>query len=131
MKFDKPTTEAILKDISEGIPYRVAAESNGVAHSTLKLWVAEGTKDFLNGVNSKYAQFLTSLREVEKKNLKRHLSNIENDKGHKGSEWLLERCFWQYFSAKAAEVDLNDRLTALEQKRSEDVKSQEDGKKDE
>lgn len=132
MKFDTPTTNAILKDIAEGIPYRVAAESNGVAHSTMKYWISQGTKDLLEGKNSYHAQFLTSLREVEKKNIKRHMNNIQSDeKSHKGSEWVLERSFWQYFSAKAAEVDLDERLTALEQKRSEDVKSEKDGKENE
>lgn len=115
MKFDLPTTEAILQDLRDEIPYKFAAESNGVAMSTMQLWLDNGMKDLREGKSdSNYAQFLLSVRKIEKDRVKRHLSNIGSDgKSHRGSEWILERSFWKHFG-KAAEIELNERVEKLE-----------------
>lgn len=115
MKFDLPTTEAILQDLRDEVPYKYAAESNGVAMSTFQYWIETGLKDIREGKeNSNYAQFLVAVRKIEKDRVKRHLSNIGADgKSHKGSEWILERSFWKQFG-KASEIDLNERVEKLE-----------------
>lgn len=121
MKFDLPTTEAILQDLRDEVPYKFAAESNGVAMSTLQLWLDNGMKDIREGkTDSNYAQFLLSVRKIEKERVKRHLSNISADgKSHRGSEWILERSFWKQFG-KAAEIELNERVERLENKKAND-----------
>lgn len=121
MKFDLPTTEAILQDLRDEIPYKFAAESNGVAMSTLQLWLDNGMKDLREGKSeSNYAQFLLAVRKIEKERVKRHLSNIGSDgKSHRGSEWILERSFWKHFG-KAAEIELNERVEKLENKKAND-----------
>ena len=118
MKFDLPTTEAILKDLRDEVPYMYAAESNGVAYSTFKLWIENGKKEIIDGKpQAKYAQFLTAIRKIEKERIKGHVSNIRSgEKGHRGSEWILERAFWKQFG-KASEIDLNERVEKLENKR--------------
>ena len=118
MKFDLPTTEAILQDLRDEVPYKLAAESNGVALCTLELWIQNGLRDIREGKNNTdYAQFLGAVRKIEKERVKRHLSNISADgKSHRGSEWILERSFWKHFG-KAAEIELNDRVEKLENKK--------------
>ena len=121
MKFDLPTTEAILQDLRDEVPYKLAAESNGVALTTLESWIQYGLRDIKEGKNnSNYAQFLGSVRKIEKERVKRHLSNIGADgKSHRGSEWILERSFWKHFG-KASEIDLNERVEKLENKKAND-----------
>jgi len=120
MKFDFPTTEAILQDLRDEVPYKFAAESNGVAMSTLQLWLDNGMRDLREGKSeSNYAQFLLAVRKIEKERVKRHLSNISADgKSHRGSEWILERSFWKHFG-KAAEIELNERVEKLENKKAD------------
>lgn len=118
MKFDLPTTEAILQDLRDEVPYKFAAESNGIALSTLQIWIENGLRDIREGKKeTNYAQFLVSVRKIEKDRVKRHLSNIGSDgKSHRGSEWILERSFWKQFG-KAAEIELNERVEKLENKK--------------
>lgn len=118
MKFDLPTTEAILQDLRDEVPYLHAAESNGVGYRTLLDWIEKGKIDIQNGENdSKYAQFTRAVREIEKNRIKHHISNIKREeRSHKGSEWILERAFWKQFG-KTAEIELNERVEKLENKK--------------
>lgn len=122
MKFDQPTTEAILQDLRDEVPYQYAAESNGVTYHGLLRWINKGISDIEEGnESSHYAQFIKAIRQIEKDRIKRHVKNINSDqKGHKGSEWILERAFWRQFSSKAVEIDLNERISKLENKKSEE-----------
>lgn len=117
MKFDQPTCEAILQDLREEIPYKFAAESNGIPLCTFMSWLRYGLEEIKNGKSeARFAQFLLSVRKIEKERIKRHLNNIgEDGKSHRGSEWILERSFWKYFG-KVAEIELNERVEALESK---------------
>ncbi len=118
MKFSQPIAEGILKDIADGIPYKISCESFGVSYDSFKLWLREGAKAQLEGKNTIYSQFLTSVRKVQKNIISGHLEDIRgSDKGHRGKEWELERSYWMHFSSKAAEIDLNERVEELEQKR--------------
>lgn len=120
MKFSQPVAEGILKDIADGIPYKISCESFGVSYQTFKLWLREGAQDQLEGKETIYSQFLTSVREVQKNVVKGHLAYIrEADKGHRGREWELERSYWQHFSSKAAEIELNERVENLEKQKGE------------
>lgn len=114
MKFDLPTTEAILQDLRDEIPYMHAAESNGVGYTTFLNWLELGKRDINLGLDTKYTQFLKAVRQIEKERIRRHTRNIGSDeRSHKGSEWILERAFWKQFG-KASEIDLNERVEKLE-----------------
>ena len=120
MKFSQPVCDAILKDLKDEIPYEIACESNGVSYNTFCTWLANGKRDQLAGKRTYYSQFLEAVRKIQKERLKGHLGNIsESDKGHKGSEWILERAYWKYYSSKTAEIEINERLDALESKKGE------------
>lgn len=119
MKFSQPVVDAILKDLEDEVPYKLACESNGVVHGTFQYWMAQGDKDISNGnFDSHHAQLLVAVRNIEKNRVKRHLSNINSggEKSHRGSEWILERSFWKHFG-KVADIELNERVEALESKK--------------
>jgi hypothetical protein len=118
MKFDKPTSDKILKDIEDEVPYELACESNGISYNSFRNWIANGKRDIEDGKNSYYAQFLQAIRDIQKKRVRKYLKEVgHNDKGHKGAEWILERAYWKYFSPKVGEIELNERVEALEQKK--------------
>lgn len=127
MKFTQPVCEAILKDIGDEVPYQIACESHGVHYNTFTNWVRLGTKELEEGKNQGYyAQFLVALRNVQKKSIRYHVSRAsDSEKGHRGSEWILERRHWKYFSPKVAEIEFNERLDKLERKRAEEDGSEE------
>lgn len=127
MKFSQPVVDAILKDLEDEIPYKYACESNGIVVGTFQKWLENGKRDISEGkLNSYYAQLLVAVRKIEKNRVKRHLLNINsNEKSHRGSEWILERSFWKHFG-KAAEIELNERVEALENKGNVNVEKIED-----
>lgn len=115
-KFTPERVDAIIADIGDFVPYKIAAESNGIAEVTFYDWIKNGVRDFLDGKESEYTRLVKSLRNIEKNRIKQLSRNIhESEKGHKGAEWILEHSFWRYFSANAAVVEFNRRLDAMEQ----------------
>jgi hypothetical protein len=95
MKFNKPVAEAILKELEEEVPYELACESNGISYHTFKLWLSNGQRDLIDGKRTYYSQFLEAVRKVQTNRVKLHLSNARSaEKGHRGSEWVLERAYW-------------------------------------
>jgi len=124
MKFSQPIAEGILKDVANGVPYKISCESFGISYSTFRNWLQNAARDQNEGKETIYTQFLSSLRNVQKNIITNHVSAIsESDKGHKGKEWILERAYWQYFSSKAAEMELNERVEALENKKEKENES--------
>ncbi len=114
-KFTPENRKRILDAISKGAPYKICVEMCGVSDSTFYNWLDIGLKDINDQVDSDHSRFLESLREIEFNRITSHLSAIrESDKGHKGCEWELERSFWKYFSSHAQNIEMNDRLEALE-----------------
>lgn len=123
MKFDQQKVNGILKDIENGIPFKISCESYGIAYPTFRRWIENGIRDLLDEKNTYYTQFLASLREVQKRVIEKHQKKISaNEKSHKGSEWILERSYWQYFSARVADLELEERISKLEGKKTEDEK---------
>ncbi len=129
-KFKPERVEAILNEIKKGIPYVIAAEMHGIHESTFRDWRRNGRRDILEQIDSDYAKLVRSLREIEGNRIAMNISTIrESEKGHRGKEWELERSFWRYFSAKASEIELNERVEALEDKKGGlDVESEEEEK---
>lgn len=117
-KFKKETVDNILKDISNGVPYQIAAEKWGVHESTFRDWRSKGLLAIKENRHDAYVDMVRSLREIEAKRITLNISSIrKSEKGHRGKEWELERSFWKYFSAKAGDIELNERLEILENKR--------------
>lgn len=116
-KFCPEVSEAILRDISAGVPYKIAAEANDIGESTLYSWLYQGLEDVKNNVASEHRAFLKSLREIERDRIANAMADIRvSEKGHRGREWELERSFWKHFSSHAQNIEMNDRLEALEKK---------------
>lgn len=129
MKFDLVTTEAILQDLRDEVPYQFACESNGVSYRAFQMWIENGRRDIDEGkLDTKYAHFLRAVKQIEKERIKRHLKNVSSEeRSHKGSEWILERAFWKHFG-KTAEIELNERVEALENKRVNNAEKAKDEK---
>lgn len=118
-KFTPERVKAILADIADHIPYKIAAESNGIADSTFYDWIYTGVGHFRDDIESDYTRMVESLRTIEKKKVKELVETVKKSgKGHKGAEWTLEHVFWKYFSSNAAIKEFDARLTKMEEKNS-------------
>ena len=114
-KFTPERVCAILSEIDQGIPYRIAAEANGVHRNTFQSWVYQGLFDIEHGVESDYVELVVSLRGSESKRIKSCLADIRSaDKSHKGAEWTLERCFWKDFSSNVSNIELMEKVNNIE-----------------
>jgi hypothetical protein len=114
-KFTPERVNKILADIGEYVPYKIAAEANGIHIDTFKEWLLQGVFDLKHGIESEHAKMASSLRNIEMNKIKENTGKIGKGKyGHKGSEWLLERVFWKYFTQSAADKEFEERLSALE-----------------
>ena len=114
-KFTPERTKAILADIAEYVPYKIAAESNGIADSTWYDWLYNGVRDMKLGIESDYTRLVESLRDIEKDRIKELTKDTRtSEKGHKGAEWVLERVFWKHFSSSVPVMEFEERLLKLE-----------------
>lgn len=117
-KFKPERVAKILDSISKGVPYKIAAEANGIADATFYDWMAKGSRDLREDIVSDYAQMVEAIREIEQKRIIKNQQNIEESPdGHEGAKWVLERVFWKYFSSKAIELEVNERLEKLEREK--------------
>ena len=113
-KFTPERREAILKNISERIPYELAAEANGICEETLYDWLRHGRRDLKEGKDTEYARFSESIKRIELNSMRHHLKEIE-DKPERwqADAWILERRWWKHFSPNAAIVEFNKRLDRM------------------
>jgi hypothetical protein len=119
--FKKETVDGILEDIKKGVPYQIAAEKHGVHEATFRWWRNKGKASIDAGIEDDYSKLLRSLRKIESNRISLNLNSIrKSKKGHKGKEWELQRSFWRYFSDKASELELNERVEKLENKKVEE-----------
>lgn len=88
-KFKKPIKDLIIKAISSGATYELAADYSGITRSTLWAWLKKGE----DPKNKSFHTFLNDVKRAEGEGLIHHLSNIKlaSDKDWKASAWLLER----------------------------------------
>lgn len=114
-KFTKERTDAILKSISNRIPYELAAEANGICEDTLYEWIKLGRRASRAGIDNEYSKFSESLKKIEQEKIQQHLEMINNmPERWQAQAWILERRWWKYFSPNAALVEFNKRLDAME-----------------
>jgi NDP-sugar pyrophosphorylase family protein len=115
-KFVKERINAILEDMKTSIPYAIVAEKNGVAARTLFEWLARGRKELADNLDTNYARFAVDVKNIEFNVLKRHINEIENkaDKWQ-ANAWMLERRWQKYYSSSAALIEIERRITELEE----------------
>jgi len=114
-KFIESRRKAIIESIGNRIPYLIAAEANGICEETLYAWLRQGRKDQIAEIDSDYARFSEAVRQIEQLRIKEHLDNIAfSPKGHDGSQWILEKRWYKHFSARAADIEMDERLRKLE-----------------
>jgi hypothetical protein len=112
---------AIIQDISDRIPYRLAAEANGICEDTLYHWIKEGAKDRRAGRDTPLARFSESIKRTERKKIKEHLDVLsQRPERWQADAWILERRWWKDFSPAAALIEMNKRLDAMDSKNEED-----------
>jgi len=86
-KFYPTRIEQILDAISCHVPYKIAAEANGIAERTLFYWIKRGRQDMEQEINSEFTKFLQSLRKIESEKIMAHIELIRSSaRGHKGSQ---------------------------------------------
>lgn len=113
-KLDEDRARLILDAISKHVPYRVAANANGISERTLYYWLKRGTEDMDSGIDTEFSKFLQSLRKIEAQRIIECLDKIKvSATGHRGCQWLLEHVFWKYFSSNAAILELSEQLEEL------------------
>lgn len=113
-KFDAERARLILGAISEYVPYRMAAQANGISERTFYYWLKLGERDMNDEISSQYSRFLQSLRKIEAERIKECFEKITSSKtGHRGCQWLLEHVFWRYFSSSAVTIELSEEIRLL------------------
>lgn len=88
-KFKKPVKDRIIKAITAGATYELAADYSGITRSTLWAWLKKGE----DPENKQYHTFLNAIKRAEGEGLIHHLGNISlaSSQDWKASAWLLER----------------------------------------
>lgn len=135
-KFTAERRASIIKSINKGSPFVLVAEANGIDESTLHAWIATGKMHLKEGIESDYAIFSESIKKAEIDKIESHTDNISDhvDKWQ-ADAWMLERRWYKYYSSSAPIIEMNERLSKLEQgdikseKISEQERSQDDDKK--
>ena len=113
-KFTPERCAKIVESISNRIPYKLAAEANGICETTLYAWVEEGLKDKDNGIDSEKAQFSEAIKNAEQKRINEHLQCIaQNPERWQAQAWILERRWRQYFGANAELIEFQRQLDEM------------------
>ncbi len=114
-KFCEEICTAIIKSVSDLLPLKIAAEENGVHYETLRAWINEGLEDLMANNWTEKAQFSVALKKEVANSMRLLSKRVRGGcDGWQGSAWILERRWWKYWSSKVADLDFNERLTALE-----------------
>jgi len=114
-KFTPERCQAIINSVSDGMPYEISANENGIHRDTLTRWLRQGAFDLLSENDTEHSQFFCNIKKAVGKTMRDLLRVVRaGDVGWQGSAWILERRWWKHWSNKVADIDFNERLTALE-----------------
>lgn len=117
LKFTPERRAAIIQDISDAIPYQLAAESNGISEGTLYDWLKQGLKDMNEGIESDYAEFSKAIKKVEKGRIKRHSDKVsDNVDRWQADAWMLERRWYKHYGSNVHLHELEERMKGVEKK---------------
>lgn len=113
--FTPATRKQILQYIKKRVPYIIAAEACGVSERSLYDWIKKGMSDLNDGLITEFSKFSQALKKIEAEKIQEHMEIIANKPERwQADAWLLERRWWKQFSAKATDVDFDERLRKLE-----------------
>lgn len=113
-KLNEKLINNIVKDIGEGSTLNLTAQSNGITHRILNVWIKQGEIDINLEKESLCASLVLSLAKVRQKEVKLCRQNIRmSEKGHGGAQWTLERAYWRDFSPNVATLELAQDIEDL------------------
>jgi hypothetical protein len=93
---------AIIDAISKNIPYKLAAEANGIDESTFYAWMKYGKDDRKEGIESEFTRFSELVKKTEMEKIKQHVAYMEEGgKNWQARAWILERRWRELFGADA------------------------------
>jgi hypothetical protein len=114
-KFTSERCASIIDAVSHRIPYKLAAESNGICMDTLYEWFKIGRKHNEENIESEYSLFSEALKRAEMQRVRKHTDNIsERPERWQADAWILERRWHMYFGPNAQLNELNERLNKVE-----------------
>ena len=102
----------ILDKIKRGCTMQHACESEGISHVTAYYWTCQGELELRHGIEDTFeAKFVKALREIQAAEIMECRQLIrENEKGHTGAQWTLERAYWKQFSNNAPAMELAEDM---------------------
>lgn len=113
-KFTPERCAAIIHDISNRIPFGIAAEANGICEDTFYEWLKIGKQDLKDGIDSDYSRFSENIKKAEREKIKGHCDMIaEKPERWQADAWLLERRWHKHFGPNAQLNELNQKLDRL------------------
>lgn len=116
IKYTPERLKAILQDISDRIPYELAAESNGIREATLYAWINQGKEEQDKDLDTPLAKFAEDIKRIEKEKITHHLKKLElNGNRWQADAWILERRWHKIFGANVLQKEQEERLNKLEE----------------
>lgn len=116
IKYTPERLAAILKSISNRIPYELAAEANGIRECTLYAWINQGWDEKEQGLDTPLAKFSEDIKDIEQQRIARHLDKMDaNVERWQSDAWILERRWFKYFGANVQLKEMDERLKKMEE----------------
>ncbi len=115
IKYTPERLSAILKSISNRIPYELAAEANGIRETTLYAWLRQGWDELDEGLDTPLARFSQAIKDIEQQRINGHLDKMDaNIERWQSDAWILERRWFKYFGANVQLKEMDERLKRME-----------------
>jgi hypothetical protein len=119
-KINPDVSKIIIDAIKKNAPYQVAAWMAKIHERTLYRWLVQGEKDLADGLITEYTELRHAIKAAEGEKITSHLQTVEDQTERwQARAWLLERRWREFFTDKAAEIDVYERLKVLEEKKGE------------
>lgn len=105
-KFTKQRGQKIIESIAKEIPYKLAAEANGICEDTLYTWLKQGYKDLAEGIQTEFSDFSEAVKRTEQEKIHDHLNAIKGQtKNWQARAWILERRWRTLFGLNGEEIE--------------------------
>lgn len=113
-KVDQEMIDDILKDIKRGVPYKHAAEANGLTETMFGNLLRQGVVDIRERLSTLESNLVTSLRKIEGDEISACKEDIRSsDTGHRGAEYILNKVYWRHFGDNAQMRELLEEFKIL------------------
>lgn len=112
-----PEIQAKLIDaISRVLVYTQATALANIKKSTFKTWMAKGTKDEEEDLDTEYSRLSMAIKHARALKVEELLRDIAEGKNRwQSSAWMLERCFREDFGSDAGVIeDIKKKIEVLE-----------------